>query len=200
MASPWTSLCVPLIVLLASGVWGDADPLSRAAADRMLQKADALRRNAESPHPLPGRVVVTEIEVNSYLAFDGAKAMPAGVVVPRVSLLPGGRVSARAIVDLDGVRRARSQGGWLDPLSYLSGRLPVTATGILTASGGLARLAFESADVSGVPVPKFLLQELVAFYTRSPDFPAGVSLDAPFPLPVGIRSITIDRGAATVEQ
>jgi len=200
MASPRMSLSVPLIVLLASGVWGAADPLSRAAADRMLQKADTLRRNAESPHPVPGRVVVTEIEVNSFLAFDGAEAMPPGVVVPRISLLPGGRVNARAIVDLDAVRRARSQGGWLDPLSYLRGRLPVTATGILTASGGLARLAFESADVSGVPVPKFLLQELVAYYTRSPDLPAGVSLDAPFPLPVRIRSITIDRGAATVEQ
>jgi len=122
------------------------------------------------------------------------------VVAPRLTLHAGGRVTARAIVDLDAVRRARNSTSWFDPLNYLRGQLPVSAAGVLTARDGTARVLLERAEVSGIRVPMILLQEMVTYYTRSPEFPNGVNLDDPFPLPARIRSITVDLGAAVVEQ
>jgi hypothetical protein len=51
-----------------------------------------------------------------------------------------------------------------------------------------------------VPIPKSVLAELVAFYTRSPETPKGIPLDAPFELPHRIRDIELRRGMATVTQ
>ena len=65
-------------------------------------------------------------------------------------------------------------------MSYLTGRLPLTATGILTTAKGVGRFALESASVGGVPIPKPLLQEIVSYYSRTPQSPAGISLDDPF--------------------
>ena len=69
-------------------------------------------------------------EVNSYLQFRLAAKLPdrrrrSGGHAP-----DAGRLSGRAIVDLDGIRK-KSSGGWFDPAAYLAGRLPVTATGTL---------------------------------------------------------------------
>ena len=37
------------------------------------------------------------------------------------------------------------------------------------------RFTLETAAVSGIPMPKSFLQELVSFYTRTPDYPNGIS-------------------------
>ena len=53
-------------------------------------------------------------------------------------------VSGRAVVDLDVVRQKKSSGGWFDPTSYLTGQLPVTASG-RASSRGTARAASSSS-------------------------------------------------------
>jgi hypothetical protein len=110
-------------------------------------------------------------------------------------------VSAKAVVDLDVVKRRRqSSGGWFDPLALLSGRVPVGAVGTLQAQQGMARFELESADVSGVPVPKALLQELLNVYARTPERPDGINLDAPFPLPAKIVEIRVAEQRAVIVQ
>jgi hypothetical protein len=59
---------------------------------------------------------------------------------------------------------------------------------------------FESASLGGVPVSKSLLQELVRFYTTSPDLPNGFDLDKPFELPSGIRDLRSTPGTAIITQ
>ena len=44
------------------------------------------------------------------------------------------------------------------------------------------------------------VQELVSYYTRTPELPNGFNLDQPFELPHNIRQIDIQRGAATIVQ
>ena len=88
----------------------------------------------------------------------------------------------------------------LDPASYLTGRVPITATGVLTTSNGVGRFQLESATVGGIPLPKTLLQEIVSYYSRTPDTPAGVNLDDPFTLPARIREIQVERGQAVIIQ
>ena len=80
------------------------------------------------------------------------------------------------------------------------GRVPITATGVLTTSNGLGRFQLESATVGGVPVPKMMLQEIVSYYSRTPRNPAGINIDDPFPLPARIREIQVERGQAVVVQ
>ena len=117
-----------------------------------------------------------------------------------VTILGAGRVSGRAVVDLDAVRKERKPTSLLDPMTYLSGRLPITATGVLTTRGGVGRLSLESTAVSGIPVPKIVLQEIVSYYSRTPQKPAGINLDDPFDLPARIREIHVERGQAVVVQ
>lgn len=146
------------------------------------------------------RTTVTESEVNSYLAVEVADALPSGVVAPTVTLLGQGRTKGQAVVDLDRVRQGMGATSALNPLSYLRGRLPVVATGTIESHDGVARLQFESASVSGVPVPKFVIQQIVGYYSRSARYPSGVNLDEPFTLPARIREILVERGQAIVVQ
>lgn len=145
------------------------------------------------------RTEFADDEVNAYLRLRLASRFPAGVADPSVTLVGQGRLAARAIVDLDGIRK-KSTGGWFDPAAYLGGRLPVTAAGTLTTADGRGHLQLESAEVSGIPVPLSLLQELVTYYTKSPDFPNGVNLNEPFALPSRIQRIDVDPGRAIVVQ
>jgi hypothetical protein len=76
----------------------------------------------------------------------------------------------------------------------------VTATGTLKTADGRGQLQLESAEVSGIPVPLTLLQELVTYYTKSPDLPNGVNLNEPFALPSKIQRIDVDPDRAVVVQ
>src|SRR6266540_345991 len=102
--------------------------------------------------------------------------------------------------DADQLRRQKNPTSLLDPMNYLAGRLPVTATGLLRTSNGMGRFQLESASVSGVPIPKLLLQEIVSYYSRTPDKPSGISLDDAFALPARIREIQVERGQAIIVQ
>jgi hypothetical protein len=143
------------------------------------------------------RTSFTEREVNAYLKFYGE--VPAGLVDPRIYIGEGGRLDGRAIVDLDAVRKSRPR-GWTDPLGYVAGSMEVRASGSLRTANGIGTFELHSATLGGVPLPKTLLQELVNYYTRTPELPGGFDLDKPFELPHNIRQIDIQRGAATIIQ
>jgi len=175
-------------------------PPSRADARSLLEKVAGITQFAGAPGQKPKRTTVTENEVNAYLAFEAGDQIPAGVVDPSVSILGGGRVTARAVVDLDAVRRQKSPRSLLDPMNFATGRVPVTATGILRTGGGIGRVEFESAAIGPVPVPKLVLDEIVSYYSRSPVRPRGFSLDDSFTLPARIREIQVDVGRAVVVQ
>lgn len=142
---------------------------------------------------------VTDDELNSYLRFHAREQIPAGVVEPTLSALGDGRVGGSVIVDLDAVRKQK-QRGWLDPLGYLTGRLPVTATGTLKTKDGVGQFELQSAEISGVTVPKSLIQELLTYYSRTPENPAGINMDEPFELPSRIREIRVGKAKSTIVQ
>jgi hypothetical protein len=161
-----------------------------------VEAAAQTPRPANAP-PLPTTFI--EREINAYLALDGPDFLPPGIAMPRVQLGDDDRVRARAIVDLDGVRRARER-SMFDPLAYLTGSVEVVATGSIAASGGEGVIRYESATVGGVAVPATVAQELLRFYTRTPERPRGFAFDEPFLLPAGLRAVSTERGAVTVTQ
>src|SRR5262249_18367974 len=173
---------------------------SQRDADGFKQKIAAISRFGERPSQRTLRTMLTENEVNAFLAYDARPELPLGVVDPAVAIIGAGRLSGRAVVDLDEVRKQTNPAGVFDPISYLTGRLPVTATGILSTSNGIGRFQLESAAVGGIPVPKRVVQDILSHYSRSPQAPEGINLDKPFELPARIREIQVERGQAVVVQ
>ena len=151
------------------------------------------------PAAPPVRTTFTDREANAYFRHYGSTFLPTGVVSPQVALAEAGRVTARALVNLDAVRTSQPR-GWLDPLRYVTGMLEVTAAGVVSGSNGTGVFHFESATLAGVSVSKALLQELVRYYTTTPEQPNGFDLDKPFDLPSGIRSVESGRGTAVITQ
>jgi len=190
---------IALCVSAAIGLHADVR-VSRADALQLKQKVAAITLIGERPVKQPRRTTVTENEVNAYLIYDAAHDLPPGVVDPSVSILGTGRLSGRAVVDLDAVRKSSNPTSMLDPMNFLSGRLPITAVGVLTTNNGVGRFQLESATISSVPVPKLLLQQIVSYYTRTPENPAGIAIDDPFALPARIREIQVQRGQAIIVQ
>ena len=141
----------------------------------------------------------TDDELNSYLRFQARDQIPPGMVEPTLNALGDGRVGGRVIVDLDAVRKQK-QRGWLDPMGYLAGQLPVTATGVLTTKDGVGQFQLESAEISGVTVPKTLVQELLSYYSRTPENPNGINMDDPFELPSRIKEIRVGKSSSTIVQ
>lgn len=162
---------------------------------RILERGKVARARAGSPVTTQ----LTDAEVTAYLRHHARTQVPPGIVEPTLIALGDGRVGGRAIVDLD-VVRAQKQRGWLDPLAYLTGQLPLTAAGTLVTQDGVGRFQLESAEVSGITVPKSVLQELLTFYSRTPEDPDGINMDDPFELPSGIREIRVAKGNAMVIQ
>lgn len=196
----WAGLTLGLLLL--SGQQHVGPQLSKAEGDRFqtkLSKIVALANKPRTAKRAPQSTVVSDVEVNSYLRYNAQSQIPVGIVDPVLTAHGNGIVSGRAIVDLDAVRKQRER-GWLDPMGYLTGRLPLTARGRLTTQNGVGKFALESAEISGVTVPKTLVQELLSFYSRTPEKPNGINMDDPFELPAQIREIRVAPGTATIVQ
>ena len=177
-----------------------AEPVSRQDAARLQAKFDRITRGSPALGKTPATTPITETEVNSYLQYELSDRIPPGVTEPWVSILENGRLAGRATVDLARVGQSRKSGGMLDPFNFLTGSLPLIVNGVLKTQNGVASFAVESASISSVPVPVWMLQEIVSYYSKSESAPNGIAIDKPFVLPNGIREIRTVRGQATVVQ
>ena len=192
--------CAVLVLVAAAGVSADG-PVTKSEAELLKKKVASIAAFGGPAASKGQHTTISERELNAYLNFDAQPQLPAGVLEPSVAILGTGRLSGRAVVDLDVVRKAkRPSTGLFDPMSFLTGRLPVTATGILRTGDGKGRFELQSATVGGLPIPKTMLQEIVGHYSRTPANPTGLDIEGPFPLPSGIREIHVESGQAVIVQ
>jgi len=181
---------------------GGPPVLSKTDAARFQAKLAQIERNGARPRPsaaAPRLTQISDAELNSYLKFLAGATVPVGIADPMLHVAGQGRVTGDATVDLDAVRTQKKR-TWTDPLAYLTGRLPVNAAGTLTTQNGVGRFQLESAEISGVPIPKSLLQELLSYYSKTTDNPNGINMDDPFQLPAAIQEIRVGQGVATIVQ
>ena len=191
---PLVGVCLVLATL-------EAATTSPQQADLFSQKIAQIQKQASSPKTSgPVRTALSQDEINSWFAYRGQRTLPGGVSQLQFTMLGQGKVAGQAIVDLEEVGKRRSTGGTFDPWSFIGGRVPLTVTGTLRTQNGMARFEVEQADISGVPVPSTLLEELVGYYSRTPTQPNGIRLDDTFPLPANIRQIEVGQGRAVVVQ
>jgi hypothetical protein len=197
----------PLVITLGVQLGAQAR-LTKQDADRCQGKlgrissfaATAQPRASAGPSVAASQTTqLTDAELNAYIRFHLKEEVPAGVVEPTLTALGDGRVRGTATIDLDAVRKQK-QRGWTDPLSYMTGKLPLMASGLLITQNGVGRFQLEAAEISGIAIPKSLLQELLSYYSRSADKPSGISMDDPFELPARIKEIRVAKGEAMVVQ
>jgi hypothetical protein len=172
---------------------------TRADADALQTKLVQIATNGLAQKPVSRKTPVTEREVNAFLRTHASESLPQGVIDPLVTILADGHLTARAMVDLDEVRNSKERGTF-SPWTILRGRVPVEASGLLRTENGVGAFTLDSATVGGVPVPKSVLQELVAYYSKSESQPEGLNFEAPFRLPARIREIRTTIGQALVVQ
>jgi hypothetical protein len=190
-----------LVLFLVAGISVfAADVLTRQLGDAFAKKVVVVQNHASDGVKKPLSTSFTQPETNSYLKFNAADLLPTGLTEPEITMLGANRVSAKAIVDLDIVRKKQSSGGWFDPTSYLTGKLLVTAAGRVVTADGKGRIELERAEVSGVSIPKSFLNQMVNFFTRTADNPNGSTVDDVFELPAKIKRIDSERGRFTVHQ
>ena len=191
------SLAIAVIVSTSTVL---AAPLTKTLSDTFEKKIVLVQKMAEEESATDRPTTFTQDETNSYLKFGAGDLLPTGLAQPELTMIGQGKVSGKAIVDLDVVRRKQSSGGWFDPTSYLTGQLPVTASGRVVTWDGKGRFELESAEVSGVPIPKSFLAQMVNFFTRTADNPAGSSIDDTFELPAKIKRIDVEQGRFVLHQ
>jgi hypothetical protein len=187
-------------------VFADAVRFTKADSDAFHRKLELIVNGGPSTGAAAATAAktrqtsISDRELNAYLRHELRNQVPTGVTEPTVTIMGEGRIVGSAVVDLDAVRQSRTSSSWFDPVRLLTGSMPVTATGLLQTQQGTGRFTLESAEISGIPVPKTVLQQVVSYYTRTMENPSGVNLDDPFELPAHIREIRVQPGQAIVVQ
>jgi hypothetical protein len=158
------------------------------------QKIAHIEANGRAAHPDPTPTVLTENEVNGYLA-SGELKMPAGVQSLRLRG-EDGQIAGTARVDFDQVRTGVRSSNPL--LSLFSGVHDVEVATHAYGEGGQGFVHVDSVSLDGVEVPRFVLQLFVEKYltSRYPD----IGLDSKFKLPDRIDSARVRTHTVTLIQ
>ncbi len=169
-------------------------PGTHRLADSMQAKLDHIEQNAARPRPDQAPTVMSEEEVNDYLA-SGRVQLPQGVKKVRLQGRSG-QVDAFLTVDFDEIRQSQRSSNPL--LSVFSGTHNVT---VETDAAGVARqgkVHVRSVSIDGVEVPRMALEYFVEKYITS-KYP-NIGMDSHFQLPEKIETATVGYHKLTVVQ
>ena len=165
------------------------------AAVRSAQaKFEHIRKNAEQSAPDQRPTILTENEINSWLA-SGQAQLPLGVKKLHFHGEPG-IIDATALVDFDEITANRRS---INPLLNLfTGTHRVEARAQAQGSGGEGHIHIESVSLDGVSIPRAALEFFVERYI-SPKHPE-IGLDTVFKLPYRIDLATVGSRQLTITQ
>jgi len=189
------SLCLgaTLAAGAAASPYQSPDP---AAAESLSQKLDAMRERFRTRLTREQEYRMNEGEINSYMAYRLVEQIPKGIEGLWVRLTPD-VLSAGGQVDLAALKE-RMAGS---PLTmFLSGIVPIEVRARVVAQNGVGRVELQNVLLSGIQVPRSLLQQLVTHYSKSAAHPDGVRIEDAFELPYGIRSARFLPGEVVVRQ
>jgi hypothetical protein len=194
---------ISLAVLIAAQAAASSPrtAITQEQADAFAQKLDSLREPSGKARKNGARdpVIVTEGELNSYLNYTLGPTLPAGLSDVELQL-DRDRLHATANVDMDQVKKELGNLSPWNPLSLLTGRVPVEVTGrYLAAEDGFGRVEIQEARLAGVTVPMTMLEQIVSGATRTSSDPDGFDIHAPFRLPPPVRRVRVMPGRAFLD-
>ena len=163
-------------------------------AQSMQAKIDHIQENAQRPTPDQTPTVMTEEEINDYIATGGI-VLPKGVKKLRLQGTSG-VITAFLNVDFDEIRAGQNS---LNPmLSVFSGQHDVVVEADAAASGGRGKVHIREVSIDGITVPHVALEYFVSKYI-APKYP-NIGLDSEFQLTYKIDTSTVGYHKLTVTQ
>ena len=183
-------LCVVIVAVAAFAANSKISP-QLASVNRKIAHLEA---NGRAAHPNPAPTMLTEAEINAYLASDQVQ-FPAGVKSVHLTGSQG-TISGTAKVDFDQVRAGIHSSNPL--LSIFSGVHDVNAEAHAYGRGGQGYVHIDSVSLDGVEVPNFVLELFVEKYItpRNPN----IGIDSRFKLPDRIDSAVVGQHQVTLVQ
>jgi hypothetical protein len=163
-------------------------------ADSLQIKLDHIRENGEQAHPDQAPTVMTEEEVNDYIAA-GRIVLPQGVKKLKMEGRSG-VVTAFLNVDFDEIRAGQNSSNPM--LSVFSGQHDVRVEADASGSGREGRVHVREVTIDGFSVPRMALEYFVSKYI-TPKYP-NVGIDSQFQLPNKIDMATVGYHKVTVTQ
>ena len=166
------------------------------AVVRVEQLLKRLETQSDSSGSRPETYVLSEEDLNAFLAFRLRKYNPKGVESVKVRFRQD-RLLVQADVDLSKVASTKNtpQAGLLTAL--LGGRHQVEVDGVLEVEDGRGRYRFMGLTLDGVTFPALLLESLIDRLLEATQLP--VDPRQPFSMPYGIKDVTISPGRATIQ-
>ena len=165
------------------------------AAARVEQLLQRLETQATSSEPRSETHVLSEEDLNAFLAFRLRKYNPKGVESVKV-VFRQDRLLVQADVDLSQVVSSRKapEAGLLTAL--LGGRHQVEVDGVLEVEEGRGEYRLVALSLDGVAFPAMLLDSLMDRLIEATQL--SVDPRKPFTMPYGIKDVTITPGRATI--
>jgi hypothetical protein len=184
-----------IVFLLCSASFAGQRPSSEhRLADSLQRKLDRIRQNADSARPDQAPTIMTEEEINDYIAAGRVK-LPQGV---RKVTLQGqsGVITGLATIDFDEIRAGQRTSNPL--LSIFSGIHFVRVEADAAGSGGKGKVQVRTVNIDGLDVPRMALEFFINKYLK-PRYPI-VGLDSEFQMPDRIEAATVGYHKLTVTQ
>jgi hypothetical protein len=163
-------------------------------ADSLQTKLDHIQENGEKENPDQAPTVMTEDEVNDYIAA-GRITLPQGVKKLKLEGRSG-TVTAFLNVDFDQIREGQNSSNPM--LSLFSGQHDVRVETDASGSGREGRVHVREVTIDGFSVPRMALEYFVSKYI-TPKYP-NVGIDSQFQLPNKIDVATVGYHKLTVTQ
>jgi hypothetical protein len=195
------SLSALAIALLPLHLLEAVPPIASGAAAITVEASEAaaekLRRIQEAAASGTVGFITefSELEVNSYLAYELAPRYPSGVSEIQIQFQPS-RILGTSVVDFDKAKAARSSPGRMTDYLFW-GTHTIAAEGNFSGIDGVGHFDLESVAIDGVTVPQAMVDLLIETFLK-PRYP-GLALDAPFLLPDSVDRVQVMRGSIAVE-
>jgi len=157
-------------------------------------KLQHIRQNAEADRPGSAPTVLTEEEINAYLA-SGKVQLPKGVKSVRFSGAPN-VVTAHARVDFDKLTEGKKGNPFL--MALFTGVHDIVTVADANGTGGTGVVHVQSVTLDGTPIPRMALEYLVDHYVK-PKYPAA-GMDSRFRMGYRIDSAEVGSHKLTIRQ
>ncbi len=189
-----TALRLLAFTLVGLLVAGFATAFAANNAASCQAKLQHIQQNAAAARPDPAPTVLTEDEINAYIAAGGVQ-LPKGVRSVRFSGAPN-VVTSYARVDFDKLTEGRA----MNPLmaALFTGVHDIVVVADAKGMGGTAEVNVQSVTLDGTQIPRVALEYLVDHYVK-PKYPAA-GLDSQFHMGYRIDSAQVGSHKLTVRQ
>lgn len=185
---------IAFISILTTCILAQQTGSTHRLAGSLQAKLDYIQQNGKRAHPDQRPTVMTEEEINDYMA-SGRVKLPQGV--KKVTFEgESGMMTGVATVDFDEIRAGQRSSNPL--LSIFNGTHLVRVEADAAATGGVAKVHVRTVSLDGYNIPRGMLEYFIDKYLK-PKYP-NVGMDSTFQLTDKIDTATIGYHKLTVTQ